>query len=155
MGCYIRCKSHPNSFGDPCGALRLGFVSLFAQQNFDFAQDDRLIGCLVVCVRFREEASKLRFAPWQICFAKIAPPLPVVCLYTRICLFFGRRNKLRFASWQIRFAKIAPPLRWILLCSVGAIHESPALTNDTRSFSGRRENSRTKDYSKQNLYMSF
>ena len=28
------------------------------------------------------------------------------------------------------------PLRWILLCSVGAIHESPAFMSDNRSFSG-------------------
>ena len=48
-GMLHRYKSHPNSFGDPIVALLLGFVSLFAQQNFDYAKRKRFSSLRMTC----------------------------------------------------------------------------------------------------------
>ena len=86
MGCYICERKPPKLVTRSHRRLRsLVLLVRFAQpaelrlrkmQAFFFAQDDMLIVCFAPCVRFWRDPSKLRFAAWQICFAKIAPALP-------------------------------------------------------------------------------
>ena len=49
--CNILLTSHQDSLRDPAAATPCASASLLAQQNFDSAQDDRLIVCFVVIVR--------------------------------------------------------------------------------------------------------
>ena len=89
-------------------------VRLRKTQAFFSAQNDRLIGCLVVCVRFREHQGA---------------PLPVEMKRTEIRLFSGCRGR--------------HPLPQILKFSVGAIHESPVFVHGMRFFSGAPRRSPT------------
>ena len=86
--CYIRCRKPPKLQAISLRRYRSSVLLVrFAQpaklrlrktQAFFSAQNDRLIVCLVVCVCFRRHPSKLRFASWQICSAKIATALRCV-----------------------------------------------------------------------------
>ena len=56
-------KATKTRYEIPAALWRLAFSSLFAQKKFDFAQDDRLIVCFVVFVRFRRDAREV--AQWR------------------------------------------------------------------------------------------
>ena len=118
-GCYICERKSPKlvtrslrRFGALLPLVRFAQpaeVRLRKTQAFFSAQNDRLIGCLVVCVRFREHQGA---------------PLPVGFLCVKICSFS-------------RDAQEVVPYKKILKFSVGAIHESPVFVHDMRLFFSR------------------
>ena len=102
MGCYI-CERKPPKL--PAISLRRIRSSVllvrFAQpaklrlRAPHSAQNDRLIDCFVVFVRFRRHPSKIRFASWQICFAKIVTALQGL-LNSALCILHFFSPLLQF-----------------------------------------------------------
>ena len=82
--CYILMFSRVVEGADPYRGIEKPFIS--SPPN----------GCANIT---REDASILRFAPWQVCFANIAPPLP---RFVRERLFVRSRKMVRTTMRAIR-----------------------------------------------------
>ena len=157
MGCNIFCGKPPKLVRRSHRRIRSSVLLVrFAQpaklrlrktRAFFSAQDDRLIVCLVICVCFRRHPSKLRFASWQICSAKIATALRcVIKIWLHILAHEKRsfsgdhRSPLPVGFYTQKtpsFSAGCPgghPLQEIFIFSVGANCVRPALYKVTVHF---------------------